>query len=79
MMYALPFGSARPNLRRECDMKDQQEEQQPCMNEDEAAMDKCQRRSERRSRKCEGYCYIEMVGWMDRREKCRRDDDRFNE
>ncbi len=60
-------------------MKDQQKEKQPCVDENGAVVDNCQRKTERRSRKCEGYCYIEMVGWMDRREKCRRDDDRFNE
>ncbi len=43
------------------------------------AEDQNQRKTNRRERECEGYTYIEMVGWMDRREKCRRDDDRFNE
>ena len=60
-------------------MEDQQKEKQPCVNEAGAVMDNCQRKSERRNRKCEGYCYIEMVGWMDRREKCRRDGDRFSD
>jgi len=60
-------------------MKDQRKEKQPCVDEDGAVVDKCQRKTERRSQECEGFCYIEMVGWMDRREKCRRDDDRFNE
>ncbi len=58
-------------------MKPQQEKQQPCMHEAEAVMDDNHRKSERRNITCEGYCYIEMVGWMDRREKCRRDNDRF--
>ena len=56
-------------------MKDQQEEQQDRVNPTKAVKDKCQRQTERRKQKCEGYCYIEMVGWMDRREKLRRDDD----
>ena len=34
-----------------------------------------QRQSKRRQRKCEGYTYIEMVGWIDRREILRRDED----
>jgi hypothetical protein len=38
-----------------------------------------QRKTKRRERECEGYAYIEMVGWIDRREKCRRDGDHFNE
>lgn len=58
-------------------MKDPQKEKQRCVNEAGTVMDNCQRKSERRSRECEGYCYIEMVGWIDRREKCRRDDDSF--
>ena len=47
------------------------------MNAAGAVKDDNHRKSERRDRECEGYCYIEMVGWMDRREKCRRDNDRF--
>jgi hypothetical protein len=30
---------------------------------------------ERRNQESKGYCYISMVGWMDRREKKRRQDD----
>jgi hypothetical protein len=30
---------------------------------------------ERRKKPCEGYAYISMVGWMDRREKTRRKED----
>ena len=73
-----PSGSLGPDLRRGCNMKDQQEELQPCVNEARAVMDDNHRKSDRRNRECEGYCYIEMVGWMDRREKCRRDNDRFS-
>lgn len=60
-------------------MKDPQKEKPRCVNETEAVPDNCQRKSERRSRKCEGYCYIEMVGWIDRREKCRREDDCYDD
>jgi hypothetical protein len=35
-----------------------------------------ERRSiERRTKKSEGYTYIQIVGWIDRREKNRRDSD----
>lgn len=60
-------------------MKESPKKKPRCVNETEAVVDKCQRKSERRSQKCEGYCYIEMVGWIDRREKCRRDDDSFDD
>lgn len=33
------------------------------------------RKDHRRTNECEGYAYIEMVGWMDRRERVRRDND----
>lgn len=33
------------------------------------------RKYRRRTHECEGYAYIEMVGWMDRREKLRRNND----
>jgi hypothetical protein len=33
------------------------------------------RQSERRTHESKGYTYISMVGWMDRREKIRREDD----
>ncbi|MDJ0781820.1 MAG: hypothetical protein QNJ22_07595 [Desulfosarcinaceae bacterium] len=33
------------------------------------------RKRERRIEKCEGYTYISMVGWMDRRCKKRRESD----
>ena len=44
-----------------------------------AAKDPNQRKTNRRERECEGYAYIQTVGWIDRREKCRRNDDRFSE
>lgn len=33
------------------------------------------RENHRRTNECEGYAYIEMVGWMDRRERVRRNND----
>jgi hypothetical protein len=33
------------------------------------------RHGERRQQESEGYVYMSMVGWMDRREKTRREDD----
>jgi hypothetical protein len=33
------------------------------------------RKEYRRTNESEGYAYIEMVGWMDRRERIRRNDD----
>jgi hypothetical protein len=33
------------------------------------------RKGERRTQMSKGYTYISMVGWMDRREKNRRQDD----
>ena len=33
------------------------------------------RKDRRRTNECEGYAYIEMVGWMDRRERMRRNND----
>ena len=47
--------------------------------ENRAAEGQNQRKMNRREQECEGYTYIEMVGWIDRREKCRRDDDRLND
>ena len=44
-----------------------------------ADQDHDQRKKNRRERACQGYAYIEMVGWIDRREQCRRNDDRFSE
>ena len=74
-----PSGSSVPDLRREDDMKDQREEQQRRENETRPVEDDNQRKIKRRERECEGYTYIEMVGWMDRREKCRREDDRISD
>ena len=33
------------------------------------------RQDHRRTNESEGYAYIEMVGWMDRRERVRRNND----
>lgn len=60
-------------------MEDHSEKKQPRVNECAALMDKDKRKCERRKRECEGYAYIEMVGWIDRREKLRRDDDCFSD
>ena len=38
-------------------------------------IDRERRRDHRRTQESEGYCYIAMVGWMDRRERVRRIDD----
>ncbi|WP_419658583.1 uncharacterized protein Dvar_74150 [Desulfosarcina variabilis str. Montpellier] len=37
--------------------------------------EKDRRKNHRRTHESQGYAYIEMVGWMDRREKLRRDSD----
>lgn len=60
-------------------MTDNREKHHQNESETRAVKDHNQRKTKRRERECEGYAYIEMVGWIDRREKCRRDDDRFNE
>jgi hypothetical protein len=60
-------------------MTDKREKDHRPERETRTAQNQNQRKTNRRERECEGYIYIEMVGWMDRREKCRRDDDRFNE
>lgn len=39
------------------------------------SMEQDRRRNHRRTNESEGYAYIEMVGWMDRREKIRRNND----
>jgi hypothetical protein len=37
--------------------------------------DQERRKDHRRTNASQGYAYIEMVGWMDRREKIRRNND----
>ena len=51
-------------------------------NQQEKQDDECtesgaqeRRKDYRRTNESQGYAYIEMVGWMDRREKVRRDND----
>ena len=68
-----------PVLPRRCDMTDKREKHHRHEKKTGAVEDHNQRKRKRREKECEGYAYIEMVGWMDRREKCRRDDDRFRE
>lgn len=60
-------------------MKDKREKDHRHKNKTAATKDHDQRKTNRRERECDGYTYIEMVGWMDRREKCRRDSDRFSD
>ena len=60
-------------------MKARQKTQSRHKDKARAVKEDNQRKRKRRERECEGYTYIEMVGWIDRREKCRRNDDRFNE
>ncbi|BBO69884.1 hypothetical protein DSCA_38140 [Desulfosarcina alkanivorans] len=55
-------------------MDDQREEQHVRTNGARAALESERRQEDRRKKSCEGYCYIEMVGWMDRRESLRRRD-----
>lgn len=60
-------------------MKNQQEGRQPRANLTKIVKEDDRRKDERRKQACKGYCYIEMVGWMDRRERSRRDDDCFSD
>jgi hypothetical protein len=60
-------------------MTEKQEKNHRHKNKTEAVKDQNQRKADRRQNECEGYAYIEMVGWIDRREKCRRDGDRISE
>ena len=55
-------------------MKDRREEQRVRKNHARTATDDERRKEDRRKQECRGYCYIEMVGWMDRRESVRRKD-----
>jgi hypothetical protein len=56
-------------------MKDQQEKKHNPLKASKTSKTIDQRKIERRQRKCEGYTYIQMVGWIDRREMLRRDED----
>lgn len=53
-------------------MKDQREDQRVRGNRARATTRDERRKEDRRKQACLGYCYIEMVGWMDRRENVRR-------
>jgi len=57
-------------------MKRQQEDQSPLNNAEQEALNEERRKAERRQYESKGYCYIEMVGWMDRRECIRRHENR---
>ena len=56
-------------------MKDQQKKKNRRLGTSKTTKTIDQRKSKRRQRKCKGYTYIEMVGWIDRREILRRDED----
>lgn len=60
-------------------MTEKREKHHSHKNKTGAVKDQNQRKTNRREQECEGYAYIEMVGWIDRREKCRRNDDRISE
>ena len=53
------------------DMEDPHREQRTQPETVHTAVNNERRKEERRKRVCDGYCYIEMVGWMDRREQIR--------
>lgn len=55
-------------------MEGRREEIDDFVNGARAAPDNERRKEDRRKETCEGYWYIEMVGWMDRRESVRRKD-----
>ncbi len=56
-------------------MNDQQNKKKDRLNTPKTTKTIDQRKIQRRQRECEGYTYIEMVGWIDRREMLRRDED----
>ena len=56
-------------------MQDQQKKKNHRLKASKTANFSEQRKMKRRQRECEGYAYIEMVGWIDRREILRRDED----
>jgi hypothetical protein len=56
-------------------MQDPQKKKNRRLNASKRAKVIDKRQSKRRQRECKGYTYIEMVGWIDRREILRRDED----
>lgn len=56
--------------------QDHRVEERPIIHQEED--DSNRRQGERRHQKSEGYAYISMVGWMDRRSKKRREDDDYD-
>ena len=56
-------------------MKDQQKKKNDRLDASKTSKTIDQRKKKRRQRECEGYTYIQMVGWIDRREMLRRDED----
>lgn len=57
-------------------MKRQPHDQQ--QEKERAIPDNDRRGKDRRKDACEGYTYIQMVGWMDRRERARREGDCYD-
>jgi hypothetical protein len=72
-VFALQAPDARP--AKEVEMKDKQPKSAPQKKRQPTFSSKERRKKERRKDACEGYAYIQMVGWMDRRERARRDND----
>lgn len=60
-------------------MKESQEQKQRREELSGEAMDTERRKNERREQESRGYAYIEMVGWMDRRERVRRGGNGFSD
>lgn len=58
-------------------MKKKDSKQPPLMVGEEKAGDRDKRESERRVEHQKGFAYISTVGWICRREKCRRKHDHF--
>lgn len=48
-------------------------------DKDRRTVSPVRRKRQRRMKKSRGYAYISMVGWVDRREKIRRENDTFSE
>lgn len=65
----------KPDDHRGWDMQDQHIKKNRRLKASKRAAISDQRKTKRRQRQCEGYTYIEMVGWIDRREILRRDED----
>jgi hypothetical protein len=60
------------------EMEAQREKRDVHFNGARAVSENERRKEERRQQPCEGYWYIQMVGWMDRRESVRRKDNHYD-